>query len=166
MTKAAVGVCDLAQARRLSALVEVEARWENLRKTPSRPKEPDGIKEDLEGRQKAYEIYRARLAAYNNQYAPAHLPELLLNTPTRLGKWCQTMRDLYVLVEHDPQSQCPVQLIEKAYRCADRIAIRMNKNGVNRSTAPDTIRAAILSLDAVCQWCANLNGEPPPGLGA
>src|SRR5262245_22403177 len=108
LTKAALGVRDPTQARKLSFLVEVEARWENLRKTPSRPTEPEGAKEDLEGRQKAYEIYRAKLAAYNKQYAPAHVPELLLNTPSRLGKWCQAMRDLYILVEHDdPQGQCP-----------------------------------------------------------
>src|SRR5262245_5539179 len=75
MPKAAVAAHDPAQARKLSFLVEVEARWENLRKTPSRPREPEDAKEDLEGRQKAYEIYRAKLAAYNKQYAPAHVPE-------------------------------------------------------------------------------------------
>ena len=80
---------DLAQAAELAALVELEARWENLRKPPSRTSEVPSTTQELHGRQKTYEAFRAGLAAYNQRYRPAHIPELLLNTPARLGLWCR-----------------------------------------------------------------------------
>src|SRR2546421_9473452 len=93
---AAGGAASPEQAIDLSLLVDLEARWENLRKPPS-PEGGHGTK-DLQGRQSAYDAYRAKLVAYNKRYAPAHVPELLLNTPSRLGAWCRAMRDLYLQV--------------------------------------------------------------------
>ncbi len=116
---------------------------------------------DLHCKQKAYDAFRARLVAYNKQYTPAHVPELLLNTPSRLGIWCRTMRDLYLLVEHDPQGHCPVSLLEKAYRWADHVGTRMNKDRVNRSTPPGNIQAAIRDLEALGQWCDDLGRVAP-----
>ena len=101
------GNVDLAQAAELAALVDMEARWENLRTTSSRPADAQPTIQGLQGKQKAYEAYRGKLAAYNKRYTPAHVPELLLNTPIRLGSWCRAMRDLYVRVEHNPQTHCP-----------------------------------------------------------
>ena len=140
----------------LSLLVDLEARWENLRKTPS-PAGGHGT-QDLQGRQRAYESYRARLVAYNRRYAPAHVPELLLNTPSRLGAWCRAMRDLYLQVEQDPRGHCPAHLLEKAYRRADRVGARLNKEPVRRSPPPSTIRAAVLELEALGRWCDDLVG--------
>jgi hypothetical protein len=154
--EASVGNLDPAQATELSLLVDLEARWENLRKTPLRDQDVGSTTQDLQGKQKAYESFRAKLLAYNKMYAPVHVPELLLNTPSRLGKWCRTMRDLYLQVEHDPEGHCPVHLLQKAYRWADRVGVRMNKDRVSRSTAPGTIRAAIRDLEALCQWCDDL----------
>src|SRR5262249_44748547 len=94
---------------------------------------------------------------YNRFYVPAHVPELLLNTPARLSKWCKTMRDLYTQVEHDPRAHCPAHLLEKAYRSADRMSVRMNRERIGRSTVPQTIRGVIMGLEAVCAWCANLD---------
>jgi hypothetical protein len=99
---------DAAQAAELSLLVDLEARWENLRRTPLQPPEEETSTEDLQGKQKAYESFRAKLVAYNQRYKPAHVPELLLNTPSRLAKWCRTMLDLYLRVEHEPLGHCPV----------------------------------------------------------
>ena len=62
----------------------------------------------MQGNQRAYEVFHAKLVAYNKRHTPAHVPELLLNSPSRLGMWCCRMRDLYLQVEHDPQSHCPV----------------------------------------------------------
>jgi hypothetical protein len=116
----------------------------------------------LLGKQKAYEAYRVKLAAYNKRHAPAHLPELLLNTPTRLGIWCRMMRDLYVRVEQERSSHCAVHLLEKAYRWADRLAEKGSKDRVSRSTPPASLRAAIQGLDALGQWCAELARAAPP----
>jgi hypothetical protein len=112
--------------------------------------------QDLLGKQKAYEAFHTKLVAYNHRYTPAHVPELLLNTPSRLGIWCRTMRDLFLKVEHDPQGHCPVHLLEKAYRWADRVSTRMNKDRVSRSSPLGTIRAAIQDLEALVQWCDDL----------
>jgi hypothetical protein len=164
MKEASVPSIDPAQAAELSLLVDLEARWENLRKTSSRAEEARSSTQDLQGRQKAYEAFRAKLVTYNKQYRPAHIPELLLNTPSRLGRWCQTMRDLYLLVEHDPRGHCPVHLLEKAYRWADRMGVLMNKGRISRSTPPGTIGAAIRDLEALGQWCDDLAAIAPSGV--
>ena len=163
MKEASVRTLDPAQATELTLLVDLEARWENLRKTPLQAAEAGATTQDLHGKQKAYDAFRAKLVAYNKQYTPAHVPELLLNTPSRLGKWCRTMRELYLLVEHNSQGHCPVHLLEKAYRWADHVSTRMNKDRVSRSSPPSSIRAAILDLEALGHWCDDLGKVAPPG---
>ena len=160
---ASVANIDLAQAAELALLVDLEARWANLRITPSRAAQVGFSTQDLQGKQKAYDAFHTKLVAYNEQYSPAHVPELLLNTPSRLGRWCRAMRDLYLQVEHDPRGQCPVHLLEKAYRWADRVAVRMNKGCISRSTPPGTIGAAIRDLKALGQWCDDLTRVAPTG---
>jgi hypothetical protein len=147
------GSCSLDQAAELAALVELEACWENLRIAGSRPPEPHPAARELHGRQKAYESFRVKLAAYNKLYAPVHIPELLLNTPTRLGVWCRTMRDLFLRVEHDARIVCPVQLIEKAFRRADQLATKGNTGLVNRPASTGTIQEAIHELEGLRLWC-------------
>jgi hypothetical protein len=155
-TETALQKLDPAQATDLSQLVELEARWENLRKPLSRSQEEGPFRQTLLGVQKAYDVFRIKLAAYNKRHKPAHMPELLLNTPSRLALWCRAMRQLYLQVEHDPQAQCPLQLLEKAYRCADRMSLRLNKDPVSRPEPPGTIRGAIEHLGALVQWCDDL----------
>ena len=152
----ALGNLPAAQAAELALLVDLEARWENLRKTPA----PDAAaaKLDLEDRQKSYETFHAKLVAYNDRHTPAHVPELLLNTPSRLGAWCRRMRDLYLQVEHDPQAHRPAHLLEKAYRCANQMSVRLNKDLISRSPPPATIGAAIRDLEALAAWCDALEG--------
>ena len=163
MIPAPVGGLEPAQAAELSLLVELEARWENLRKHPAREPVPGAATEDLRGIQQAYEAFRAKLAAYDRRYKPAHVPELLLNTPSRLGRWCRAMRDLYLRVEHDAKARCPVQLLEKAYRWADRVGARVNKGRVSRPSPPATIRDAIRALEALGRWCDDLTEKAHPG---
>jgi hypothetical protein len=166
------------QAAELAVLVDLEARWENLRKPLSGAPEGPSTTQDLHTKQKAYEAFRAKLLAYNKRYRPAHVPELLLNTPARLGTWCRRMRDLYLQLEHSAQPPCPVHLVEKAYRWADRVAVRTGKDPVSRAAPPATIRAAIQDLEALARWCDELGGvatrpatvpvptEPPHALPA
>ena len=141
-----------AQAKELALLVELEAQWENMRKPPSRPQGRASLTQDLLGIQKAYDAFRGKLVAYNKRYSPAHVPEVLLNTPSRLAIWCRAMRELFLQVEDDPQVRCPVYLVEKAYRSAERMSGRMNKGCVSRPAPPSTIRAATEDLESLAQW--------------
>jgi hypothetical protein len=70
------------------------------------------------------------------------------------------MRDLFLIVENDPQGHCPAYLLEKAYRWADHIGNRMNKDRLSRSVPPSTIRSAIRDLEALGQWCDDLERAP------
>jgi hypothetical protein len=143
---------DPSQAAELSLLVDLEARWENLRKV-----NPGYSLQDLQARQKAYDAFHAKLVAYNRRYTPPHVPELLLNTPLRLALWCRKMRDLYRQVEQLPQGHGPVHLVEKAYRCADHIAIRLHTDPVSRPAAlPGTSHDTAGTLEALAKWCDSL----------
>jgi hypothetical protein len=152
-----------AQARELCQLVELEACWENLRRTPSPDPTVTATRPDLLGRQKAYEVFRARLIAYNKEYRPEHVPERLLNNSSRLGSWCRRMRDLCLLVEHDARCQCPVSLVEKAYWWADQISVRRNESRVSRSTPPGTMEVAIRDFESLSRWCDALASVAVPG---
>jgi hypothetical protein len=160
--EASVETLAPSQAADLCQLADLEACWENLRKTPSLATDVSDTREDLHGRQRAYEVFRGKLAAYNQLYKPAHVPELLLNTPTRLGVWCRRMRDLYLLVETDARVRAPAYLLEKAYRWADRVSLRMNRERVNRSAPPASVQAAIQELEAVARWCDELAKAAEP----
>jgi len=154
---------DPAQATELSLLVDLEARWENLRKPTSERVGVGIVMKDLSAKQKAYDAFRSRLVAYNKRYTPAHVPELLLNTPSRLGTWCRRMRNLYLRIEHDPHRHCPVHLLEKAYRRADQIGVRVNKSLVRRATPSATIADAIKDLESLVQWCDEVISVAHPG---
>jgi hypothetical protein len=157
------GQLDPTQATELSLLIDLEARWENLRRSPGGGPGAGGDARGLQARQRAYEAFRARLAAYNGRYAPAHRPELLLNTPSRLGVWCRRMRDLYLQIERDPRAHSPAHLLEKAYRWADRVGVRLNREPVNRVPPPAGIRAAIEGLEEVARWCDGAGAAASPG---
>jgi hypothetical protein len=158
MSEVVLGSLGPAQASELALVVELEARWENLRKAPPRSREAGSATQNLTGNQKAYDAFRSKLVAYTKRFTSAHVPELLLNNPSRLGRWCRAMRDLYLAVEHDPQFPCPVHLLEKADRCAQRLSARLNKDWGGPCGPPRTVRAAIERLGALAQWCADLAG--------
>src|SRR5579862_6742461 len=158
LIQSSVGIVDPAQATTLSVLVDLEARWENLKKSRSQDPQAGFTLQDLQSRQKAYEAFRAKLTAYNKRFKPAHVPELLLNTPARLGLWCRSMRDLYLQLANDLQGHCPVNLVEKAYRWADQLAKHLGKPPMTRPTPPATIQAAIGELETVSKWCDSLAG--------
>src|SRR5262245_10917382 len=74
-----------------------------MRKASSRVQEVRSFTQLLLEIQKTYDAFRSKLVMYNKQYSPAHVPDLLLNTPSRLAMWCRTMQDLYLAVEDAPQ---------------------------------------------------------------
>jgi hypothetical protein len=164
--EAAARNLDPKQATDLALLVELEARWENLRKTPAQASDVKSESYDLRGIQKAYEDFHSKLVAYNKSYTPHHVPERLLNTPVRLAAWCRSMKQLYLWVETYPQMQCPVHLLQKAYRWADRLSCRLNKSRVTRSTAPGTIHTVIQDLETLGRWCDGLEHAAPSAGGS
>ncbi len=144
------------QAIDLALLLDLEARYENLRSARSLSPGVLSTAQDLHKKQQAYENFRAKLQVYNQQYAPPHVPEVMLNRPDRLGKWCRRMRNVYLRVEHDPQAHYPAHLLEKAYRCADWLAAKLRKDRVSRSAPLGTIGAALQDPEALAQWCDDL----------
>jgi hypothetical protein len=73
-----------AQAIELFLLVDLEARWENLRIYQPVAAGMTSTLKELQRKQKAYEAFIAKLAIYNKAHKPAHVAELLLNTASRL----------------------------------------------------------------------------------
>jgi hypothetical protein len=145
-----------AQAAELALLIELEARWENLRTPRSPSAEEPSANDELHAKQKAYDAFRARMRTYNLRHKPAHVPELLLNTPARLGAWCRWVRKVYGLAEHDAPVPCPAHLVEKAYRSADKLAGKVAREPAARSAPPDTTQAALRELEALAEWCDGL----------
>ena len=125
-----------AQAAALTVLLDLEARWENLRAARQGTPRVSSIAQDLRGMQKAYDAFRVQLKAYQARFSPTHASELLLNTPARLGGWCRQVRDLHLRAGQSAQAHSPVHLLEKAYRWADRLAGRRGKDRVSRATPP------------------------------
>jgi hypothetical protein len=149
------------QAVDLSLLIDLEARWENLRTTSLPSPDASQSTRNLHDKQKAYEAFSAKLKDYNKIHEPHHVPELLLNTPARLGIWCRAIRKVYISVEHDPRGHCPVHLLEKAYRWADSVANKKGGVRFTRSIPTCTIGAIIGELDALSLWCDKLEQVTP-----
>lgn len=135
----------------LAVLVELEARWENLRASRSAGR-PSSLPE-LQTNQRAYEAFHGKLVAYNRSHAPAHVPELLINTAVRLEQWCTRMSALFT--ELADGAAFPTQLLDKAYRLADGIATRRKCNRAFRP-ASGGARSAPRELEALAKWCTEL----------
>lgn len=152
-----VGEPGPAQTAELALLVEMEAHWENLRDGAGAAREAPPTLRDLQERQRAYDAFRARLAAYRKKYGNGHASEALLNTPARLGKWSRAMHELFTRVADGPPVRVPLQLTAKALRWADRVAARTGSPRVERGSAPATVADTLQVLDAVARWCDDLN---------
>lgn len=146
------------QAAALSLLLDLEAQWQNLLKIAPVAAEGSAFLHDLHGKQKAYEAFQTKLAAYNKQYPPGHRPEPALHSPARLGAWCRAMRNLCAQAERAPQSRCPSHLLKKVHWYADRIGVRLGQGTISRPTQTDTFGAVIEELDALSRWCDGLSG--------
>jgi hypothetical protein len=143
----------VAQAAELIVLLDLEARWENLRAARQETPQVSSLARDLLVMQKAYDAFRVQLKAYQARFAPTHAPELLLNTPARLGGWCRQVRHLHLRAGQSAQAHSPVHLLEKAYRWADRLAGKRGKDRVSRATPPGPAEAVFRDLEALAAWC-------------
>ncbi len=144
------------QATELAGVIDAQARWENLRGEPSRA--GDNSPSALQNRQKAYEAFRSRQAAYAAQYRTAPVSETTLNTPERLGEWCRIARAVLLRAE---TAACPGHLIAKAHRLAGRIATRLGAAAVERSGVVEDTAGAVRELTAVITWCDTVTRSAP-----
>jgi len=144
------------QTAELSALVDLEACWENLRAEPLTVERSATLKQ-LQQKQKAYEAFHVKLVAYNKSYRPAHVPELLLNTAERLGAWCRTMSHLHLELPQDPQTHYPHHVLQKAYRWADKLSERLKIERVARPGLDPVVSAAVRELEDLANWCTGLS---------
>ena len=144
------------QPAELSLLVDLEARWENLRGNRVVNIGKEDTATHLQQRQKAYEAFHSKLATYNKTFKPAHVPELLLNTPQRLGGWCRGMRDLLARLEQSAKMPYPTHLMEKAYRSAERVSGRLHKDLAQRPTPTSDVSGAIAELEVLARWCESM----------
>jgi hypothetical protein len=149
-----------AQAAELAVLLNLEARWENLRAARSGTPRVPSVTPDLQAMQRAYDAFRAQLRAYQLRFSPTHESEVLLNSPSRLGSWCRQVRDMHLRAGQSAEAHSPAHLLEKAYRWADRLAGKRGKERVSRATPPGTVEAVFLDLEAVAAWCDALTEVP------
>ena len=149
-----------AQAAALTVLLDLEARWENLRAARQETPRVSSIARDLLVMQKAYDAFRVQLKAYQASFSPTHVSELLLNTPARLGGWCRQVRDLHLRAGQSAQAHSPVHLLEKAYRWADQLAGKRGTERASRASPPGTAEAMIRHLEALAVWCDALSQIP------
>jgi hypothetical protein len=157
LSEGAARELDANQAAELTLLIDLEARWENMR---TYPPGDAATALGLQDRQRAYQAFRAKLVAYNRRYTPAYVPELLLNHPVRLSAWCRAVRDTYLLAEHHPRAHCPAHLVEKARRWAGRVGARSGQGFAGPAGPPASIGAAILDLEELIGWCDRVSAGP------
>jgi len=121
------------QAAALVRILNLQARWDGL--LAVKAKEVTA----LHAKQKANDAFRAALRDYTEKYSTARVPEPSHVMPDRMAMWCRTLRALFLKAE----GVDPTEVMDRAYRLADRIAARAGKDPVDRQSG----------LDGVIAWC-------------
>ncbi|MBA4189856.1 MAG: hypothetical protein C0467_17880 [Planctomycetaceae bacterium] len=147
---------DQTQAAELVRVIDLQARWENMRGNPATGGGSGFSTPDLQGRQKAYEAFRVRLAAYTTRYRASHVPEVTLNTPERVGMWCRAVRAVFRRAGQE-FTEYPTHTVAKAHRLADRIATRLGRPPAEREESSPGLAGAIRNLDAIVSWCEQMS---------
>ena len=161
MNESAAEKLDPAQAAELVQVLDLQARWENLWDDRTR----DGSDHStplLQGLQLAFEAFRSRMAEYTARYRTAQIPDLSPSGPDRLAGWCRAVRAIFQRAGHETGGDCPVHVVAKAHRLADRIAARVKNDPVRRGSPPDDIAGAIRDLGAIIAWCDGLVAPSSP----
>ena len=156
LTESTAEALPTSQAAGLARVIDLQARWENLRDSAGKPPS-DYTAPDLHGRQKAYEAFRAARADYTSKFRPIEVPETSLNTAERVAAWSRSVRAVFRRAEG---GECPAAAVEKAYRLADKIASRLKQQPVERGPLA-TMADAVAALDEVVQWC-DAQAAPAP----
>lgn len=159
MNESAAERLDPVRAAELAQVLDYQSRWENLR--------ADGTDStaQLQALQRAFEAYRVRLAEYRVRYRSEQTPDLSPSGPNRLGAWCRTVRA--VCRRAAEGADCPSHVVMKAFRMAERIAVRVKVEPLSRESSPTDMAGAIRQLGALIVWCEDLVRAPgrPPDRG-
>lgn len=136
-----------AQAAELLTVLELQATWEETKTLSS---EADGYTvKDLHRRQRTYDDYFGPLSAYYAHYQTTRIPELSPTSVDRLRTWCETVQ---VILRRAETPIHPIQTVARAYRAAERIAVRTQRTAPEHQANND-VNAAIQSLAAIIEWC-------------
>jgi hypothetical protein len=141
------------QANALAALIELEAFWENVPVTAAGALPSESLR-GLTAKQRAFDAYHASLVAYNRRYGVAYHGERPAATPKRLGAWCRRLAALYRRAD---QADCSIQLLEKAHRCADRVAAQMAVTACPRAASASGPSDVAADLGSIADWCERLS---------
>ena len=165
MTAATAGRMNPAQAAELVRVLDLQARWENLRTDHGRGAAAD-THVALRERQQAFDAYRAGQLAYIGRYKTDPLPDVPRHAPDRVAAWCRIVSAVLRRAEPEAGVGYPAHVVARAFGLAGRIAERMNTDPPGWATSADTVTAAVDMLDAVARWCDGLSAAPPPAVGA
>jgi hypothetical protein len=136
------------QATALVRVLELQATWEAHRDDPAKSASSTP---DLKERQRAHEAFQAGLREYTIRYGGAILPEPTQVMPKRLAIWCRVLRGLFRRAE----GECPVRVMAKVHRVADRIAERTGERPPECGQVED-MAGAVREMDAAIAWCDRL----------
>jgi hypothetical protein len=146
------------QADAFAAVVELEALWDNV-PIPGAGASPAEALCGLVAKQRAFDAYRVGLVEYNRDYGAAYRAERPASTPKRLAAWCRRLAAVFQRAE---RAGCPVQVLEKAHRCAARLALRSAASPCPRAAAPRGPDGAAAELVSIADWCDRLDAAPAP----
>jgi hypothetical protein len=135
------------QATALVRVIDLQAKWDGL----LADKGAKTTMSELQARQKANDAHQAALRDYAAKYPNAGIPEPTHGVPERLAVWCRTLRVVFGRAE----GGSPVEVLGKVYRLTDRIAARLQKEPVARTSLND-LAGAVRELDMVIAWCEAL----------
>lgn len=153
LSETAVANLDAAQAVELLRVLELQAFWENLKENAPAKDVPTA---QLKDRQKAYEAYRSRLAAYTAKFRTFPLPELTQNSPKWVAQWFRIVRAVVRAAADGANAELPTNLVAKANRLGLRVAERLKRPPLPLPAAPATFAAAAEQLETLIAW-----GEAP-----
>lgn len=158
LSENAVVNLEASQAVELLRVLELQAFWENLKENTPTKDVPTG---QLKDRQKAYEAYRSRLAAYTTKYRSFPLPELSQNSPKWVSQWFRVVRAVVRAAVDGPNVELPTHLVTKAHRLGLRVAERLKRTPLANASSPATLPAAVEQLEALIAWSEATNAPAP-----
>jgi hypothetical protein len=153
LTEITAATLSPAQAADLVRVLDLQAEWQNL-KDDGR----DHSTARLQGLQRTFEAFRLGLAAYADRYGADRVPEAMPTSPERLRDWCRVVGAVVRRGNPTGETGSRVHMATQAYRLADGVAGRLNRERVVR--ASDTSADVLGVLATVGDWCDGLVGMP------
>ncbi|MBA4192871.1 MAG: hypothetical protein C0467_33340, partial [Planctomycetaceae bacterium] len=130
LTEATAEQLTSVQAADLVRILELHASWDALLGNKGHKDNPAG----LHTRQKTFAAYQSVWREFTSKNPNVQLPEPGHNVPDRLATWCRVLRVLFRLAGGSSR-----QVLAKAYRLADVIAVKMSAEPVVRTASENSV---------------------------